>query len=291
MHLLTLISIASLILLPHAEAGQQVERSVAVNPDVKVDVDNLCGGVVVSAWDEPRLRVTAMLEQDDDELKVNGGAARVEIEVVDPHSTELGCAQLKIELPAGARLELEGLSADLEVAGLTGSVDLETVSGDIRAHGDPAELEIETVSGQVEVFAATPSLEVETVSGDVRVHKARGRLETETVSGEIAVDGGPFSRVEIGTVSGDVQLKGSLEPRAAVEIETHSGDVEIALPPLEHASYAIASFSGEIEGFLAGRQVQGFGPGTTVAHLEGDGTTGIVVSTHSGDIELRQAER
>ncbi len=290
MHIGTLITLASLALLPRAQAQQTVEQTVPANSDVKVDMDNVCGGVEVVAWDKPSLRISGTLENAEDELMVSGAGARVEIEVRNPDRDDLGCAQLKLELPSGARLDLKAVSADVQIAGLSGSVELETVSGDIQAHGAPAELEIETVSGEVDVFAATPSLQVETVSGDVTVHKARGRIETETVSGEIEIQGGPWSRVEISTVSGDVQLQGAFEPQAAVEIETHSGDVKALLPPLEHAAYALASFSGEIEGFLASREVRGFGPGTTVALLEGDGTTGITITTHSGDIELHQVE-
>ncbi len=89
---------------------------------------------------------------------------------------------------------------------------------------------------------------------------------------------------------GDVLLQGSLEASARVELDTHSGDVRVVLPTLEHAAYALSTFSGDIEGFLADREVSGFGPGSTVALLEGDGTTGITVSTHSGDIDIHRAQ-
>jgi len=290
MNAFTLIALAGLLTLPAAHAKRSVERSLPAAHNVTVDIDNVCGGVEVVAWDRPEVKVTGLLDNDEDDLVVKGSPARIEIEVTNPDHDELECAQLKIQLPPGARLEIETISSDLEVAGLTGTVDLETVSGDVNAHGDPSQLEIETVSGNVNVFAATPSLAIETVSGDVTVHKARGRLEAETVSGEIDVKGGPFARVEVSTVSGDVVLQGSLEASARVELDTHSGDVRVLLPPLEHVAYALSSFSGDIEGFLSDRKVSGFGPGTTVALLKGDGTTGITVSTHSGDIDIQQTQ-
>lgn len=285
MTFITLLSLLCLISLPTASA-RTVDSSLALAMDGAVEIENICGSVTVIAWDRQEIRVTGTLAEADDLLELKGSGQRVTVAVIDSHGEDVDCGDLKVQLPPGVRLEIETVSADVAVAGITGTLEIETVSGDVQAQGAPAELEIETVSGEVSVSVATPDLDIETVSGDVEIHEASGRLEAETVSGEVEISGGPFSRVEVTTVSGDLDLRAALSPAAKIKLDTHSGDVTLALPPLEDAAWALSSFSGRIEGILAERKVSGFGPGTTMAHLQGDGSTGITVSTHSGDINI-----
>ncbi len=284
----TLLSFAMLLLFPPASAGEAVDKSLPANPDANVDIDNICGTVKIVAWDREEVQVTGTLDEPTSTIRMNGGKSRIEIELTNEGPADLGCGQLEIKLPPGVRLEIETVSADVGVAGITGTLDLETVSGDVQVQGEPSEIEIETVSGDVVVSADTPAVSVETVSGDVSIHAARGRLAAETVSGEIEIEGGPYSRVQVTSVSGDVDLSGTILPAARVELGTHSGDVSLIIAPPENVAWALSTFSGRIEGFLAEHKVSGFGPGTTLAYLQGDGTTGITVSTHSGDIDIQR---
>jgi DUF4097 and DUF4098 domain-containing protein YvlB len=285
MTLTTFLSLLGLISLPTASA-RTVDDTLPLAADGAVEIENICGAVTVVAWDRPEIRVTGTLVEADDLLELKGTGQRVTVAVIDSHGEDVDCGDLKVQLPPGVRLEIETVSADVAAAGITGTLEIETVSGDVQAQGAPAELEIETVSGEVSVSVATFSLDIETVSGDVEIHDASGRLEAETVSGEVDISGGPFSQVEVTTVSGDLDLRAGLAPSAKVQLDTHSGDVTLTLPPLDNVAWALSTFSGRIEGILAERKVSGFGPGTTMAYLQGDGSTGITVSTHSGDINI-----
>jgi len=276
--------LALLALLPTL-AARPVDRSLDAATNATVSLENICGSLSVAAWDQPRVQVTGDLEEADDEVVLTGTVARIRLDVRDVHGGDTGCATLLVRLPAAVRLEAETVSADLDVAGLTGTLDLDTVSGDLRVQGAPREVELETVSGEVLVAAATASLSVETVSGNVAVHRALGRVEAETVSGELAVDGGPFGRIELTTVSGDVVLAGPLDPSGRAEVATHSGDVTLRLPNGMPASYALSTFSGDIRGTPGEIRSGGF-PGRSLAFVAGAGTATVSVATHSGDIDI-----
>lgn len=288
MNALTLLSLTGLLLLPTARAEKPVDQTLPAARDASVEIENVCGTVAVAGWDQELVKVTGTLDDENDEVLVRGNKSRIEIEVTNEKHRDLGCAQLKVFVPLGVRLELETVSADAWASGLVGALEIETVSGDVGVRGEPAEVEIETVSGEVEIRAATPSLAVETVSGDIEVKNAHGRLEAETVSGEVEIEGGPYARIQLSTVSGDVNLSGAVAPSGRLDLGTHSGDVNLAIGATDNAAWAISTFSGEIQGYLADRKVKGFGPGTTLAYLQGDGSTGITVSTHSGDINIEQ---
>jgi DUF4097 and DUF4098 domain-containing protein YvlB len=275
---------ALLALLPVSFAATPVDKSLDAATNATVSLSNVCGALSVAGWDQPRIQVTGELEEADDEVVLTGTVARIRLEVRDTRGGDEGCATLLVRLPDSVRLEAETVSADLDVAGLTGTLDLDTVSGDLRVQGAPREVQLETVSGEVLVAAATPSLSVETVSGNVAVHRALGRVEAETVSGEVAVEGGPFGRVELTTVSGDVVLVGPVELSGRAEVSTHSGDVTLRLPNGLPASYALSTFSGVIRG-TPGEIRQG-SPGRSLAFVEGAGTATIAVVTHSGDINI-----
>ncbi|MFH1468314.1 MAG: DUF4097 family beta strand repeat-containing protein [Pseudomonadota bacterium] len=277
--------IAIFALLPCAFAAHPVDRSAEAAPDATVSLENTCGSLSVAAWDKPLLQVSGNLEEDDDVLVLTGSGARLHLEVKDSHGGDTGCAALLVRLPAGVRLEAETVSATLEVAGLTGTLDLDTVSGNLRLQGTPGAATLESVSGEIEIRGAASSLDLETVSGNITVGKALGRLDAETVSGDLTIEGGPFDRIELSTVSGDVLLSGPLTPSGRAEISAHSGDV--TLRPLHGlpATYDLSTFSGDVIGAPSSLRIKDF-TGNRVRWTEGTGTATVEVETHSGDINI-----
>ena len=96
---------------------------------------------------------------------------------------------LIVQVPTLADLEIETVSADIDVHGVAPrELSLESVSGDIVANGAPRRSSVSSVSGDIRLAMNSPSLRVETVSGQLT---AQGRL-----NGEIALE----------SVSGDVRL-------------------------------------------------------------------------------------
>jgi len=135
---------------------------------------------------------------------------------------------LEIDLPRRATLVVEGASSDVRADGLLGDQRYRTASGDVVLRAVSGRIEIEAVSGDIEIQATGEAqVSARSVSGDIELRAAiLSTLQLSTTSGDMKIAGrldgpGPFS---IETVSGD----GLLAPAGDVRIEmtTVTGDLQ-----------------------------------------------------------------
>lgn len=118
--------------------------------------------------------------------------------------------EFDIVLPHGARVDVNSVSADVDVTGMIGDQSYQTVSGDVAIVRTGGRLNLTTVSGDAEVSADEP------LEADVN-----------STSGDLEVSGPVLRASKLRTVSGDIEVRGSFEPGAMHGIETVSGDVDI----------------------------------------------------------------
>lgn len=284
-------ALVALLCASGATAQTEVSRRVAAAADGTVTVSNISGSVVVRGWDREEVEVTGTLGRSVERLRLDSVAGRVDVEVELPRrSHNDGDADLEIRVPRGSRLELELVSARAAVADLSGDVRVETVSGSIEVTGAARAVELESVSGSIEVDSRSRLIDAETVSGSIYVVGALGEVAASTVSGSIEITGDKLSRLRLESVSGTIELAGSLAPRADVEIECHSGSVEIELPAAVSARFEISTYSGRIRNDF-GPEAQKVGRYTPESQLEftaGGGDGRVRIETFSGRVDLRR---
>ena len=132
--------------------------------------------------------------------------------------------RLVVHCPAGAELEAEGGSADVQAAGRYSSVSVQTGSGDVEiatVDGDAklrsgsgdlslervdGELVAQTGSGDVEIGRTGASAAVRSASGDVVVRDASLELTVQTASGDVRVEAVSVGEVSVQSASGDVYV-------------------------------------------------------------------------------------
>jgi len=138
---------------------------------------------------------------------------------------------VQVEMPAGARLEIDSTAAEISATGLLGEQRIRTVSGGLRLEHGGGNIDVTGVAGDVWVDAdAQLGARVRTVSGEVHMRAPSWRvLEVRTMSGAVHVEGRilPGSH-RIETVSGDAVLVGTTD--MAAEASTLSGDITTDLP-------------------------------------------------------------
>jgi Toastrack DUF4097/SHOCT-like domain len=141
---------------------------------------------------------------------------------------------LEIDLPRRATLVVETTSGDIEVDGLVGDQRYRTASGEVRLRAVTNRIAVEAVSGDIDVVATGEAeVSLRTVSGDVALRAGTLRsLQATSTSGDLKVAArllgpGPFKIV---TVSGDMLLAPAGDVR--VEMATLSGDLESELDGL-----------------------------------------------------------
>jgi DUF4097 and DUF4098 domain-containing protein YvlB len=181
-----------LLLLALPALAETVDRTVDVSPAPRVSIENLTGSVKITGWERSQVRVTGTLGEDVEELEIDHDENEVHIEV-EVDEDDMGRNQkieshLEISVPWSADLEVETLTASIEVSDVAGELELASTSADITVTGAPSAVEAESVSGSITVSGQGTLVEVESVSGDVTVRGAGEMIEACTVSGDIDVE-------------------------------------------------------------------------------------------------------
>ena len=221
-----------LLLANAALAGQPIDETYDVNADALITISNVKGKVSIAAGSSKEVQISGTLGDGVQELSVSGGGDRLEIEVRHPrNSRHVQATVLKLLVPVGSSVEVETISADVDVSGLQGdAIQIETISGDVGVEAEPNRLELTTVSGDIELKTQAGRTELATVSGDVDAVGLTGELNVNTVSGDLLISTGALSRAHFESVSGDMEIDTNLEPQAALSISSLNGDVELFLP-------------------------------------------------------------
>jgi DUF4097 and DUF4098 domain-containing protein YvlB len=152
--------------------------------------------------------------------QIRSGSGDVHVGATDADLT-VGTGSGDIHVgPAGAALTLQSGSGDVVV---------DSVAGAVRAH---------TGSGDIEVRRAEDDVKAQTGSGDIEIRRvSRGRVQAQAASGDLHVgvpDGTP-AWLEVKTLTGGVtndlqsgEPAGADEDYVRLDLNTVSGDIEIA---------------------------------------------------------------
>lgn len=281
-----------------ARADDDSERPIderrPLKADARVEVSNVAGEITVEAWDKNELHLTGSLSEEVEKLEITGDASRLKIEVKLPRRTRnVEDTILHLKVPAGITLEAEGVSADIAVRGIRGDVEASSVSGDVELDVGSKNVEARSVSGDVNVKAPAAVTRVESVSGDVTVRGVKGEVRGETVSGNVEVWAQVARRVEIKSVSGDLELDADLAVDAEVEAETMSGDVRLNVPRLPDVEIDLETYSGDIErtellpDFTGKRHSDDDDEGREYSR-QGKGPGRVRLQSFSGDIVIKK---
>jgi DUF4097 and DUF4098 domain-containing protein YvlB len=286
--LLPLLALALAATAPFASAQSSVDQRRAAEPDGLVEIENPAGSIHVVGWDKNEVVVTGTLGARAEGLEFRGGAHRTSISVEtegNPHSVK---SDLKVQVPAGSRLEIEGFASTIRIEGVNGPVTAETVNGTITMTGGSKEVDLQSVNGSVDVKSPATRVNAEAVNGSVTVRDASGEVDASTVNGTLTVVGGTFTRASLETVSGRIVFEGALARTASLQAESVSGSVELLLPASVSADFSISSFSGDIENELGPppRKASRWTSEKELSFSTGSGGAKVSVETLSGSIRL-----
>ena len=285
------LALACLAALP-ALAGTPIDQTRPLDPRGRVEIENLKGRVEVRAWDRQEVKVTGTLGDGVEKFSLEGDRRNLRIEVKYPsRSGRTEPTVLIVQVPMLADLEIETVSADIDVHGIASrELSLESVSGDIVANGAPREARVESVSGDVRLVLNSADVSVDTVSGELSLQgRLNGEVSMESVSGNLRLDnlGERMRSLSAGTVSGDMDLKLALQDGGEIRTESVSGDLLLRLPRDVSCEVSGESFSGELSAPGAKIQREEFGPGSSFQTRYGAGKGDVRIETFSGDATLR----
>lgn len=269
-----------------AVAATPIDETRPLQPNAQVSVSNIAGSIRISSWDRDAVGITGSLGDGALELRIQGTPDKLDIAVVPrKNNHDMQPTELVLQLPAGVHLGVESVSADVEVVGLRGPLQVNSVSGDVDLELQSPSVDLRSVSGDLRLSAPSRQTRISTVSGDIDATGLGGRLALETVSGNATVAGSAFERIDLKTISGDIDGELSLLPQAVLVGESLSGNLRLQMPSTTSAVLRARSFSGDIDSGFGGAVAAS----TRSKGLElqvNDGSARVDLSSFSGDIAL-----
>lgn len=292
--------LAVLSLFHGALAATPINETRPLDPRGHLTIENLKGRIEVRAWDRREVKIEGSLGQGVEKLEITGDAQHLSVKVKYPKTGGLGFfsgsdksepSQLRLMVPLQADLEIDAVSADVDVSGMaSGELSIDSVSGDVSVVGAPREASIDSVSGDLKLILNSAKVSTESVSGDVDLRgRLSGEVQVETVSGDIDVTGhqSTVNRLTGTTVSGDLRVDTALASGGRIALESVSGNLTLRAPSNLSAEVRGESFSGDLSAPNVQISRPKHGPGSSFEHRYGNGDGEIRLESFSGDARLQ----
>ena len=295
-------SIASLFFAPllavsaAAGAATPIDQTRPLNAQGRIDIENIKGRIQVRAWDRNEVKISGTLGDGVEKLVVEGDSEHLVVKVQYPSNggwggNKSGPTDLQLMVPVRAELDIDSVSADVDVSGVASSkLSIDSVSGGVLLAAAPKEVDVESVSGDLRLTVNSGDVQAQTVSGDILLRgRMNGQIKTETVSGDIdvAVNGERVREFWSSTVSGNAEVRTALADKGEIGMESVSGNLLLVLPKNLSAQVSGESFSGDLKAPGAKIQKPEHGPGASFNTRYGTGDGEIRLETFSGNAELR----
>ncbi len=284
--------LAVALAVPVMAEDREVNESGPASAEGMVMIENVSGFVEVIGWDKNEITVTGTLSGDVKEIEFETGKKKCRIEVVWPRNKKnlKGEAILVIHVPGASQLEVECVSAGIEISKVTGTVEASSISGDVTIAGLCEEVEAESISGDVFINGGGAEVDASSISGKVKARGETSEVEAQTVSGSIDLDFDKFLGLNVESVAGDATVKGDLAREGSFSLDLHSGDLTLTVPSGVSADFEVETFSGEIDnGFgQKSRKTSKYAPGRELEFTTGGGDARVRINTFSGDVVIRK---
>lgn len=271
-------------------AADDIDSTHEIPGDGLVQVENVAGSIEFTVWDRNEVHLQGRVADDVEEVEIESTANGLRIEVRNKRNQrQIDSTHLKLKVPVSARIEAEGVSADISVEGSRGeSLILSTVSGDVEVNAESQRVELASVSGDVEFEGQASRLNAESVSGDVTLVGVEKEVEASTVSGDVTLEDGRIESGRFETVSGELNLMLEVLEGGRLNCDAMSGDISLSLPAGQEGSFTAQSYSGDINSEFGDPMHRSKNPsGASLKAQIGDNGARIRLETFSGDISIR----
>lgn len=300
------------LVLPAAALAdrERVDETRAVEPGGFVHIKVVRGDLDVVGWDRDEVHVEGLLDAKTRRFvfEVNGNDTLVDVQLPRRSGGNRGDgSNLTVRVPANSSVEISVVSTDTRVENVEGGLELGSVSGEVSIRNVRDRVDLSSVSGELEMRDVSGRTRATSVSGDIECYRCAGEgsyqtvsggvvlrsaaedLKLESVSGDIEVEAENLLAVSGHTISGDVDISGTLAESGIVEFDSVSGNIHLRLPDAADARFNINTGAG---GSIRNRLTE-HEPGRSryardqsLKFVTGEGSGEVVLSTASGDITL-----
>lgn len=265
----------------------------------KVCLENINGGVRVTAWDHPKVSVSATKK-----VRMKAGvlgwlSRKIGIGLDSTNSVHKHLETLKIETHADdTTLEIEthfpksqrgaSLSVEYELCvPYSCELSLKSVNGAVSVSDVVGQARLATTNGKVDVENHSGPVHAKTTNGKVSCETAEGDIEARTVNGAIDIRSGSGA-VVAKTTNGSVDVTHSGSPAAGnkLDCESLNGSIHVRLPAEASFSLDAETTNGKVSTDFALSETRKSGRNHLRAEVGTGGAT-ISLSTFNGSVSVR----
>ncbi|MBA3583408.1 MAG: hypothetical protein H0W36_02565 [Gemmatimonadetes bacterium] len=267
-------------------AQSAIDTLVAVDPDTRLEVQQIHGDVTIGTWGRSAVRVVANVTERN-RVRIRRNVSVLAIQDERPHGTPV---DYTLTVPAAMDLVIHGVDTDITIVDTEGRVDAQTVKGDIHVRGGRTVIELGSVQGKVDLTGARGSIEVQSVNQGVVVSGASGDVKASTVNGPIGLSRITSKSVEGTSVNGGIRYDGTLSSDGWYRFSTHNGGIAVVVPPGTGAIVEVSTFNGSLSASfpvsVGGLPVAGKPRDKQFRFTLGSGGARISLESFNGSIRL-----
>jgi hypothetical protein len=225
------------------EDDQEVERTIAADPNVVLTVCLGSGNITVHGWDrnEVHARMSDGMQIEFQPSTAGNSAPPKELSLGmtkgQPGRSKpcLPFGDLELEVPREATVNVQGGDAEINASGVA-RLSINTQNGAVTiAHATRA-VDVNTLGGEIAVANSQGAIKVHSVGGAIEVEDlspavAEDVCEVGNVGGDITLRNISHRQVTVNTVSGDLNFTSALARGGRYSFQSISGDLNLMLPP------------------------------------------------------------
>ncbi len=228
------------------KTGEKVERSLAVDAEAVVTLCVASGTLRVRGWEKSEIRVRSLDATQIDFRRIgkvkdtSKPPTRIDVMVlnkstgVNPKFDCQAIADVEMEVPAGATVQVQTRDGDIIIAGVAGAY-AGSQNGDISIERATKLVEAGSVGGSISLKDSTGRINLSSAGGGVEAINIRAASDEDTfdvgtVSGDIQLDRVSNPKVTAKSVNGTVTMSGPLAKSGWYGLTNMTGDIVLAMP-------------------------------------------------------------
>ncbi len=286
-------TLAIVAFMASTASAQDVHRTFDASSGGKLILDLETGGsIVITGWNRNEVEVSVSIDgrdADDVILEFDESSRAIEIFTEFESRRSRADVDFEINVPSEFNLEISTSGGDVEIEGVSGSIEGSSMGGDLELRNLSGNIDMSTMGGDIWLSDSEIDGSLHTMGGDVDINDVVGNIDGTTMGGDVtynnvkSVRGGARNKVTISTMGGDVDVDEALY---GADIHTMGGDISVE----SAGEFVSATTMGgditieEIDGWIEANTMGGDIEVTMIGGTEGD--RHVELESMGGTIEL-----
>jgi hypothetical protein len=271
-------------------AGEKVVKTLTVEKSGTVYVNVSRGLVKIIGWDKSEVLLKGEIDDSVENVVFKNHGKKTLVKIVSEGKKHWGDSSiLKLFIPHDSHLHFKGVDTTFKVSDLTNGMEGRSIRGDLIVSQVVPKIVASSVSGMIKVSNSAGKARIESVNGQVDFSGDFYDVLIKSMSGDVQADLSDIDKLEIKSISGDIELIGHLKNEALVKLKSVSGDISYDAPEYLDAECELTSqFGGDIHSdYTDDLPESSMFEKKSLNFVSGNGSSELIIHTISGAINIK----